>query len=145
MLWQQEHPEWVKHSKINIQLNIIITIILCSYNIEGEPFQLEQLNDMAAHLSTMPCTSPDDSDLCPVSVGCFNEENYVNSKVEGKPDDPGEVISEVMQPHPVWESFDPPPPPPRLLVWLKPVCSTTYIEQAVNMMKGWINGNIVTI
>ena len=66
------------------------------------------------------------SDLLPMSVGCFNKENYVYSKVEGQPNDPGEVISEIMQPHPVWQSFDP-PPPSGLLVWLKPVGSTTII------------------
>ena len=72
------------------------------------------------------CIAVHISDLLPMSVGCFNKENDVDGKVEGQPNHPGEVVSEIMQPHPVWQSFDP-PPPSGLLVWLKPVCSTTTI------------------
>ena len=37
---------------------------------------------------------------------CFNKKNHVDNKIEGEPDDPSEVISEIMQSHPVWDTFN---------------------------------------
>ena len=39
---------------------------------------------------------------------CLNKENEVDNIVESEPDDPGEVVPEIVQPHPVWDVLDSP-------------------------------------
>ena len=39
--------------------------------------------------------------------GCFNEQDDIGSKVKAKPNDPCEIVSEVVQSQPIWETLDP--------------------------------------
>ena len=61
--------------------------------------------------------------LIAMPYGCFNKKNYIDNKIYGEPDDPSEIVSEIVQSHPVWDTFN----SPSLMcscARLKPVCST---------------------
>lgn len=58
-----------------------------------------------------------------VPVSCLSEEDDVCCKVKTEPDDPGQVISQELQPHPVRNTLNS-SSSAVLSIWLKPVCST---------------------
>lgn len=45
-----------------------------------------------------------------ISVSCFCKEDDVNNKVETKPNNPGQVVSQELQSHPVWDTLNSSPP-----------------------------------
>ena len=66
-----------------------------------------------------------------VSVSCFRKEDDVDNKIQAEPNNIGQVVSQELQSHPVWDTLNP-PPPEGLSMWLKPVCSTIQINTRIS-------------
>ena len=50
------------------------------------------------------CKLPNDY-LIPMPYSCFHKQNDVDDEIKSQPNNPSEVVSEIVQPRPVWNTF----------------------------------------